>query len=220
MDIAGILFDAFAAIDAEEYTAQKTAALKKERKAEAAAALGAELSRLEGNIDHQTEQAIAREREAERKRLGNGASHPMIDVVRIDRADSPAALSLILAEAETVGPAELRRVWEFARPRLEALARSDIRHHRIGGRGSALAVMTRWQMRVATLGHTAPDEASRREQARHQKASVRARVSNIAQVAGTDLAHAMKVAAVAPPEQQTEGRMQIGPNFRQFFSRR
>jgi hypothetical protein len=198
-NVARQLLAAYAEIDQQEFVSTKSASLKAEKKVAAEQALVVELKRLEAVVDDEVEVAIARAREAERRRLheGNGSS-PHVEVARVDRATSPAELALLLQEAESIGPHEVRRVFGFAKPLLEQMARQDVRSNRIPSRAGALSVLTRWQMRVRDLGVRAPDEASVRERGRHEKASVRARLANIAAVASIDLPRVVRVAAATP----------------------
>lgn len=196
-------------IDRQQFLPAKGAALKRDRRALAQQATDDELRRVEAGIDERTERAVAEARQAQRQRALDVGDR-LVDVARIDRATSPAEIAVTLGEAESVGAAELRRVWNYARPVLERMERANIRMNRLPSGTGALTVLTRWQVRVAAAGRLVPDEATIRERGRLDKASLRARVAAVAQVAGLTVGVARAVgpaaAGVEPKGGLTFGR--------------
>jgi hypothetical protein len=188
-----------AKVDGQEFVDTKSAVLKREARTSAEQALVQELTRLEAAIDHETETAIARAQETERQRLTAVNGKVQIEIARLDAASVPAEVSVILGEAESLGSSELRRVWQFARPKLELMSREDIRRHRLSGGGGAFAILMKWSTRLAELGRTAPNESELRARARNEKSALKARIKAIADLGGLDgFKRALVVAAATP----------------------
>jgi hypothetical protein len=98
---------------------------------------------------------------------------------RLSAEHTIGGISALLREAESAGAGVLTKLWRYARPRLEALAKDAARRHIAPSAGSALHALTQWSIRLERPGDVAQASRQQRQRALRDSALQVADVVNV-----------------------------------------
>ena len=205
--------DADAEITAARYRSDREAEERRQLRQATAQELQKLIAVVEDQADREDAKAQAAD-DAARAKVGSASTEPAGSLDRLRETDDPTeilALAERAVETRATGLDELLRV---AEQRLRGMAAADMHARRLNGRAS----MAWHRLRNLASRSASPSISNQRARRDHRRADLRRRSLAAIQVAGADVAQAVRLAAVksAIDQQPAASNVVAGSFFDRF----